>query len=148
MFITNHVLVGSLIGLALPRRPIVAFGAGVASHYVCDAVPHWGIYGDRPRFLKYAVTDGLIGLTTMTVIARKVPAPSRIAVLAGMLGAAFPDTDKPAELFFDRSPFPVWADAFHTRIQRESPRRLRHEIAFGLALAAGLALFSRSADRC
>jgi hypothetical protein len=145
MFVTNHVLVGSLIGLALPRRPASAFCAGVASHYLCDATPHWGIKGDPPRFLKYAVVDGLVGLAVMGTIAAAAPVRTRIAVVAGMLGAAFPDADKPSELFFGRSPFPAVADEFHTRIQRESPSRLGHEIGFAGALIAGLVLLRRRA---
>jgi hypothetical protein len=144
VFITNHVLVGSVIGLALPRRPAAAFGAGVASHYVCDFLPHWGITGDRPRFLKFAVVDGLVGLTVMATIARKAPASRRAAAVAGMLGAAFPDTDKPAELFFGRSPFPFFADEFHRRIQHESPKRLGKEISFALAVLSGLAALRHS----
>jgi hypothetical protein len=143
VFVTNHVLVGSLIGLALPRRPAAAFGAGVISHYVCDSLPHWGIKGDRPRFLKYAVVDGLVGLTVMGAIAKKAPASSRAAVFSGMVGAAFPDADKPAEMFFGRSPFPRLADEFHARIQHESPRRLKQEIATALALVGCFALLSR-----
>ncbi len=41
MLLTNHVLSGALIG-ALARRPLPAFALGVASHFVLDAVPHWG----------------------------------------------------------------------------------------------------------
>ena len=44
MLLTNHVLSGALIG-ALARRPLPAFAAGVASHFVLDAVPHWGEWG-------------------------------------------------------------------------------------------------------
>jgi hypothetical protein len=144
VFVTNHVLVGSLIGLALPRRPAVAFGAGVVSHYLCDFAPHWGIKGDRPRFLKYAVVDGLIGLTVMGAVTRNAPPSTKVAVVAGMAGAAFPDLDKPAVLFFGRSPFPRVADEFHVRIQHESPRRFKQEIATACGLASVFALCSRA----
>jgi hypothetical protein len=143
VFVTNHVLVGSMIGLALPRRPVAAFSTGVASHYACDAVPHWGLVYNPGLFLKYAVVDGLVGLSVMTAITRCTPASERMAVLAGMLGAAFPDADKPAELFFGRSPFPVAFDDFHSRIQRESPDRLWSEIAFGIGMCGLLAVLRR-----
>ena len=59
MLLTNHVLSGALIG-ALARRPAAAFAAGVASHFVLDALPHWGNWGSIRRFLRAAVPDGLV----------------------------------------------------------------------------------------
>ena len=44
VLLTNHVLSGALIG-ALARRPAAAFAAGMASHFVLDALPHWGNWG-------------------------------------------------------------------------------------------------------
>jgi hypothetical protein len=41
VLITNHVLTGAVIGLALPpRRRFSAAVLGVASHFALDAVPH------------------------------------------------------------------------------------------------------------
>ena len=36
MFITNHVLAGTIAGTALRRRPVLAFCAGVATHVAMD----------------------------------------------------------------------------------------------------------------
>ncbi|MGQ7297770.1 hypothetical protein [Quadrisphaera sp. KR29] len=136
MLVTNHVLAGAVLGSGpLARRPVLAFAAGVASHLALDTVPHWG---DQRRrvFLVTAVCDGLAGLAAIALVAR---ATSRrrpavlLSVLAGMAGGAFPDLDKPSTLFFGGSPFPARWDAFHARIQRESPRRMPQE-----ALVAGL----------
>ena len=66
VLLTNHVLSGALIG-AVVRRPVPAFAAGVASHFVLDAVPHWGDWGSIRRFLQVAVPDGLIGLAAMGI---------------------------------------------------------------------------------
>lgn len=55
--VTNHVLVGAAIG-AVARRPVVAFTAGVVSHFVLDAVPHWGSGGNCEYFMRIAVRDG------------------------------------------------------------------------------------------
>jgi hypothetical protein len=64
----------------------------------------------------------------------------RVSVVAGMVGAALPDLDKPARLFFGRSPFPRRWDAFHGRIQDEAPGRFySHELRAGAAFAAALA---------
>ena len=126
MLVTNHVLSGAVIGAAV-RHPVPAFALGVASHFVLDAAPHWGKFGGGRRYLRVAVTDGLVGLAVMGTMAALVPRGSRVAVLAGMAGAALPDLDKPSLLFFGRSPFPPAVDRFHTRIQHEAPRRAHYE---------------------
>ncbi len=141
MLLTNHVLSGALIG-ALAGRPLPAFAAGVASHFVLDAVPHWGDWGSQRRFLRVAVPDGLISLALIGALAAAAPADRRLAALAGMTGAALPDIDKPANLWFGWSPFPAAVDDFHSRIQRESRRRAYVEVlaaaAFGSAALAAL----------
>ena len=141
MLLTNHVLSGALIG-ALARRPLPAFALGVASHFVLDAVPHWGEWGSQRRFLRVAVPDGLISLATMGAIAAATPADRRLAVLVGMSGAVLPDFDKPSNLWFGRSPFPAAVDRFHARIQPEAPRRAHIELlaaaAFGSAALVAL----------
>ena len=135
MLLTNHVLSGALIG-ALARRPLPAFAAGVASHFVLDAVPHWGDWGSRRRFLRVAMADGLVSLAVAGALAAVCPAERRPAVLAGMAGAALPDLDKPTRLWFGWSPFPAAVDRFHTRIQREARHRLHLELLAAAALAA------------
>jgi hypothetical protein len=123
VLITNHVIAGALVGAVSPG-PVSAFLLGVGSHFAMDALPHWG---DDDVFLQVAVVDGLVGLTTMGLIWRKASAARRTTVAAGMLGAAFPDADKPWNLFIGGSPFPASVDRFHERIQIESPRRLPQE---------------------
>ena len=139
MLLTNHVLSGALIG-ALARRPLPAFAVGVASHFALDTVPHWGNWGSQRRFLRVAVPDGLISLAAMGALAAASPSDRRLAVLAGMTGAALPDIDKPTNLWFGWSPFPAAVDRFHSRIQREEPRRAHIELlaaaAFGAAALA------------
>ena len=137
MLLTNHVLSGALIG-ALARRPAPAFAAGVASHFVLDAVPHWGDWGSIRRFLQVAVPDGLISLAAMGTLAVLAPADRRAAVVAGMAGAALPDIDKPAKLWFGRSPWPKAVDEFHMRIQPEASGRAHIELlaAAGFGAAA------------
>ena len=141
MLLTNHVLSGALLG-ALARRPAAAFAAGIASHFVLDALPHWGNWGSTRQFLRAAVPDGLVSLAAMGAFAALAPADRRLAVVAGMAGAALPDADKPARLFLGRSPFPAAVDRFHGRIQREAPGRAHLEVlaAAGLAAAAFAAL--------
>ena len=135
---TNHVLSGALIGAAV-RKPLPAFAVGVVSHFVLDAMPHWGDWGDDPkRFLRVAVPDGLAGLAAIGVVAAATPPERRMAVVAGMAGAALPDLDKPARLWFGRSPWPGAVDRFHSAIQNEAPDRFGRELTVMAAFAAGL----------
>jgi hypothetical protein len=138
VLLTNHVLSGALIG-ALARRPVPAFAAGIASHFVLDAIPHWGDWGSQRRFMRVAVPDGLVSLAVMGALTAASPPGRRAAVLAGMTGAALPDADKPTTVWFGWSPFPAAVDRFHARIQDESFRRAPVELAAaGLFTAAAL----------
>ena len=143
MLLTNHVLSGALIG-ALTRRPLPAFAAGVASHFVLDAVPHWGNL-DWRHFLRVAVADGLVSLAVAGALAAASPSARRSAVLAGMAGAAIPDLDKPSKLWFGRSPFPAAFDRVHMGIQDEAAHRFYVELLAAAALtpAALIALRAR-----
>ena len=143
VLLTNHVLSGALIG-ALARRPVPAFAAGVASHFVLDAVPHWGDWASTRHFLRVAVPDGLISLAAMGAIAALAPAERRAAVVAGMTGAALPDIDKPAKLWFGWSPWPRAVDQFHQRIQPEAAGRAHIEVlAAGAFAVAALTVLRR-----
>jgi len=135
MLITNHVLSGAVIG-AVTRRPGPAFAGGVASHFVLDAVPHWGKWRNRDQFMYVAVRDGLTGLAAMAVITAIAPPSARAAVLAGMAGAALPDLDKPSVIYFGFSPFPRVVNEFHSAIQDEAQGRAHIEA--GAALVLGL----------
>jgi hypothetical protein len=142
MLITNHVLSGALIGAAV-RRPVPAFALGVASHFVLDALPHWGDWRDQQQFLRVAVPDGLAGLAVIGLCAAAAPSAVRSPVLAGMAGAALPDLDKPSRLWFGWSPFPRAIDHFHAAIQHEAQSRAPVELVSGTAFAfAALALFA------
>lgn len=134
MLVTNHVLSGALIG-AVARQPAVAFAAGVASHFMLDTLPHLGEWRDRKDFLRTAVPDGLAGLAIIGTFAAVAPADQRLAVLAGMAGAALPDIDKPSRIWFGRSPFPRVVDAFHSAIQHESRDRAPVEAAAAVVLS-------------
>jgi hypothetical protein len=141
VLVTNHVLSGALIG-AIVRRPLPAFAIGVASHFVLDAVPHWGEWENRQHFLRVAVPDGLAGLAAIGTFAALARPERRLAVVAGMAGAALPDIDKPAELWFGRSPWPRAVNRFHSGIQDEAPDRFGKEMTTigALALASLLAV--------
>jgi hypothetical protein len=137
MFVTTHVLVGAVIG-ARTRSPAIAFGLGVLSHFVMDAVPHWGADGDHDEFMRVAVRDGIGGLAALVAVTASSAPGSRRSVLAAAVGAATPDLDKPFAEITRRRLWPRPVDRFHQMIQREAPRRMQQEMAT-LAAAALLA---------
>lgn len=144
MLLINHVLSGALIG-TLARRPRSALVAGVASHFVLDAMPHWGKWDSQRGFLRVAVPDGLVSLAAVGALAVVARPDRRLAVLAGMAGAALPDVEKPTRLWFGWSPFPLAVDRFHSRIQDEAPHRAHIELlAAGALAAAALVTVPRS----
>jgi hypothetical protein len=138
MLVTSHVLAGALIGRAVARNPVAAFGVGVVSHFAMDACPHWGLKDPQgvwsDEFMRVARCDGCAAMAAMALGAALAPGRSRRAVIAGMVGAALPDADKPMEYFFGMNPFPKWVQSFHGRIQREAPHRLPQEVATAVML--------------
>ena len=113
MFITNHVLAGTIAGTALRRRPLLAFGVGFATHVAMDLTPHWGnpTIG-RDGFFVVAKRDGVLGLGALALIA-VAGVPPRTALLAGIAGAAILDSDKPCEFLLGFNPWPRPVDRFH-----------------------------------
>ena len=156
MFATNHVLAGVTVGAACPDRPALAFVVGFATHLPMDCCRHWGYPGNAvhdARFLRAAVGDALIGLGVLAgavVAARRRSRSSVLSVVAGALGAAVLDVDKPTLLFFGRNPVPRALQQLHHAVQEgvEAPEHLRRELAWGAALAvvASLALRPRSSS--
>lgn len=134
MLVTNHVLAGALVG-RLVKNPPLALVLGVASHFAMDSLRHWGTK-DHGTFLKVAVVDGLVGLSSMGAALVLAGDEERISVLMGMVGASLPDLDKPSELFFGVDPSPAWWGRFHAGVQRESPGRLPQEVLVMLGLGA------------
>lgn len=140
MLITNHVLSGAVVGASSPDA-LSAFGRGFVSHFVLDALPHFGV--DDEHFMSVAVPDGLLGLTAIYAIARTTPRDRLLPVLAGIFGACLPDMDKPARRFTGRSPFPSWFDRAHAAIQPEASHRLPVELAAAAAFTAALGALLR-----
>jgi len=144
VLVTNHVLAGAAIG-ALVKRPLPALALGVVSHIAMDSVPHWGLsHEDRgddptqsPKFLRVAYRDGFAGLAAMGA-AFGLARGRRLPVLAGMVGAALLDLDKPSRHFIGVSPFPPAVDRFHAGIQvgREHDHRMGQELVIAAGLAA------------
>jgi hypothetical protein len=97
--------------------------------------------------MQVAVPDGLVGLAVMGTMTALAPRDARVAVLAGMAGAALPDLDKPSILFFGRSPWPRVVNYVHMRIQDEEPHRFKHEMAVAMVFCAAAVALLRGPRR-
>jgi hypothetical protein len=131
MLASNHVLAGAAIGNLL-GDPVAAVAAGVLSHLVMDAVPHWGGNEASPlsqrSWLLVARSDGLLLLAVLAIVVVVASPGNRVAVAAGALGALAPDLDKPWDHFFGSRTGhrPLYGHRFarfNAWLQRESPKR-------------------------
>lgn len=51
MTATNHAITGATIGLLI-TAPVVVIPLAIASHFVCDIIPHFGANGDDNLWIK------------------------------------------------------------------------------------------------
>ena len=96
MMVTAHVAVGAAVGVAT-GNPLLGLAAGIASHFVCDMVPHFDagsfmapgkeIYGVREYV--WAVADIVVSTGFIVIMARHSSNPA--ALVAGGIGGALPD---------------------------------------------------------
>lgn len=132
MFVSNHALAGLVIGRRAPR-PTLAFCAGLGSHFVMDAILHWGPRSDS-ALMTVAVRDGVVA--TWALLVTTSGQASRCEV-AGVLGAVLPDLRFPAKEMLALRLFPRWFDVLHDGVQWERPGLLASEgAAFAILLAA------------
>ncbi|HTE22131.1 MAG TPA: hypothetical protein VK674_03745 [Candidatus Limnocylindria bacterium] len=70
MTVTNHILAGALIGMTV-HNPIVAALLAFASHFVMDALPHFGYAGRKgySEALKHKLSYGVAGFTLISSVA-------------------------------------------------------------------------------
>jgi hypothetical protein len=144
VLITTHVLSGAVIGALADDVPS-ALTRGFISHFVLDAIPHWGC--EPHELLRVAVPDGLVGLVAIAAVGGAAEPSRRVRVLCGVFGACLPDIDKPSELFFGSSPFPRWFDWFHQAIQHERPHRWKREVTVAAGMAGLAAAVLRAQHR-
>lgn len=104
MLIVGHTAIGLATGLLIPN-PVGAFMAGVVSHHIADAIPHFDpgtFLLDRPRQPRgpadYQLRDWLfvaldVALTIILLINlyAYLPTDRFGSIAAGILGANLPD---------------------------------------------------------
>jgi hypothetical protein len=95
---TNHGMTGAVIAL-LVKEPVVAIPLSFMSHFVCDAIPHFGV-NDKPgepddelfskKFNIILICDFLLAVSIMVVLAFWFPSQKWV-IWFSMVAAAIPD---------------------------------------------------------
>ena len=113
----NHTLVGSAIALAL-KNPLLIVPAALLSHFICDAVPHFGDHPKlvpyNPAFQKYLKVEAVLCVAAVLFVVLLSPENWFILGL-GIAFATLPDFLWP---FIGK--LPAWTEPFyrfHTNIQ-------------------------------
>lgn len=86
---TAHLVTGAALGRRL--HPVLALAAGLASHIVLDAIPHWNYTGWRP-YSDAMLADAIVG--SVLVIAIALAAPRPWGALVGAAGGIFPEVER------------------------------------------------------
>lgn len=98
MTATNHVLTGAVIATVV-ASPVIAVPLAFASHFVLDAIPHFGIHEDDTLkrnghwlFRSVVVTDTVLTIAALALV--PIALHNHVnawAVLAAMFAALLPD---------------------------------------------------------
>lgn len=131
----NHVVFGSLIAVTI-NQPLIAIPAALASHFIMDALPHYGEDPRAPRGSKYYLIRILADATASTLVVLyfiSLHPPNVGLLITCAIVAVLPDFLWPLALFIKRSG-PLWAFfKFHKLIQRESPNGIFLELGWFVA---------------
>lgn len=133
MILSTHAIVGASIASFMPNQPALAFIAGVASHFLIDAIPHsdYRLHsisigrsrsaitanGFLVRDLGLLAVDASAGLVVALVLYASPGAT--LAVLLGAVGGMLPDPLQLAHRLYPREPlrslqrFHVWMHTKH-----------------------------------
>lgn len=142
MTATNHVLTGAMIGLTV-QQPAAAIVLALISHFVLDAIPH---FGDLHKWTKRTsrhfklvlAVDASLSLAILVLLGFVQPANWVLAVVCAIT-AASPDLMWLPHYIDDlkgraSKHFNI-VENFHSKIQYEWPRGIVVELlwAFGMA---------------
>jgi hypothetical protein len=94
---TNHILTGAIIGLVVPN-PVLAIPLAFASHFVCDALPHFGqqldaLTRNKSRLFRMVLAVDIamiIPVVTLILLATASVVPSWVITVC-MVAAISPD---------------------------------------------------------
>lgn len=92
MTATNHALTGALIGLVV-GQPVIAIPVAFLSHFVCDAIPHYGQTTENvwsKIFKVYLLIDALLCVGLVGALTYRHPVHWLLASICAFL-ATSPD---------------------------------------------------------
>lgn len=147
MILATHAIAGAALAAAMPNRPMLAFVAGAASHFLLDAIPHWDYklrssWKDKNNPLNDDIAigrdfwfdltkisgDALIGLILSWFFFRSFFIGhgwlSLLTFVAGVTGGLLPDAFQFA-YFKLRSPWLTSLQRFHYWIHADYARKLK-----------------------
>lgn len=124
MTATNHVLAGAVIAAAV-HQPAIALPLAFLSHFLLDALPHYGDREDPARALarlKWVLpVDSAVALAVLLSLVLLGPLHWQIVVLGGVLGASPDLLQIPRYIRYLRTgnsaPDKDWLSRFHHIIQ-------------------------------
>lgn len=147
MTATNHALTGAAI-VVLVRDPVLSVALALLSHFVLDALPHFGIHEDdvlkrnkSKLFRRVVATDVIIFTLLLVSLPFAIHSVPWWLLELGMIAALVPDIvwvyrfarETKANVVIDKN----WLTHFHQFIQRiEKPWGLAIELCW--AVAAGV----------
>ncbi len=143
MTATNHALAGAAIGLSI-TQPVLALPLALASHFVMDAIPHFGIKftqskKNRKIFHSYLLIDAAL---LATIIISLYLTGAGWLVFACLFLAGCPDFFQAYNYLFDKKfrasgvfTNPGRYARFSKGIQKESVKGLYIEIPLAILLA-------------
>lgn len=99
MTATNHALTGAVIALAV-KQPVLAVPLAFVSHFILDAIPHFGIHeDDHAKRNSHWLFRTVISIDTVLAITMLITIPllasdiiSWWVILLGMLAGIAPDS--------------------------------------------------------
>lgn len=93
MTATNHALTGTAIGLIV-GQPLLALPLALLSHYICDAIPHFGtglpdtVVLKTKAFRTYLLVEAAICFGVVLALALLQPAHWELAAVCAFVAAA------------------------------------------------------------
>jgi hypothetical protein len=117
MLMVNHALTGAVLGLTI-RNPAMLAPAAVLSHFVLDAIPHFGHHESSLKSTRWRITglvDGLVTALAVTVALLIWPQYTN-HIMLGVGFAILPDLFYIPEILLGRR-ITGWFGRWHSRIQ-------------------------------